>query len=204
MFSRKLYYPSFQKTVNFELWDTCGQEKYRSLTQLFYKDSLIAIIVYDITNKKSYKEALNYWYQQVQDKGMKDILIVLCGNKSDLDKDKTVTEEEAKEWANIRHIKYFLVNAKDRNLLTDMFTQVGEAVIKLIEQNGNQVSEDDCDEKEKRSVSMVSQKSNVRHNSFKSEWSYGGRKSIKLQQNKTRRKTTYHNNSKEIVGSSCC
>lgn len=203
MFSRKLYYPSFQKTVNFELWDTCGQEKYRSLTQLFYKDSLIAIIVYDITNKKSYKEALNYWYQQVQDKGMKDILIILCGNKSDLNKDKIVTEEEAKEWANIRHIKYCLVNAKDRNMLTDMFTQVGETVIKLIEQNGNQVSEDDCNEKEKRSVSMVSQKSNVRHNSFKSEWSYGGRKSIKLQQNKTRRKTTYHN-SKEIVSSSCC
>ena len=88
-------------------------------------------------------------------------------------------------------------------MLTDMFTQVGETVIKLIEQNGNQVSEDDCNEKEKRSVSMVSQKSNVRHNSFKSEWSYGGRKSIKLQQNKTRRKTTYHN-SKEIVSSSCC
>ena len=99
-------------------------------------------------------------------------------------------------------IKYFLVNAKDRNLLTDMFTQVGEAVIKLIEQNGNQVSEDDCNKKEKRSVSMVSQKSNVRHNSFKSEWSYGSRKSIKLQQNKTRRKTTYH--SKKIVSSSCC
>ena len=133
---------------------------------------------------------------------MKDIFIVLCGNKSDLDKDKTVTEEEAKEWANIKHIQYFLVNTKDRNLLTDMFTQIGEAVIKLIEQNGNKVSEDECNEKEKRSVSMVSQKSNVRNNSFKSEWSYGGRKSMKLQQNKKRSKTTYDKNSKET--SICC
>ena len=44
------------QVLNFEIWDTAGQEKYRSLTQIFYKDASIAILVYDITNKDSFEE----------------------------------------------------------------------------------------------------------------------------------------------------
>lgn len=53
--------------IKFEIWDTAGQEKFRSLTKLFYKDASIAILVYDITRKESFDELVNYWYRQVKE-----------------------------------------------------------------------------------------------------------------------------------------
>ena len=129
--SRKINYHYLQQTVNFEIWDTCGQEKYRSLTQLFYKDAYIAIMVYDITNKKSYKEAINYWYYQIKDKGMKDVVMVLCGNKADLYEEEAVSEEDAREWARLRKIEFYSVSAKDRETLTEMFQKIGENALKV-------------------------------------------------------------------------
>ena len=61
------------QVVNFEIWDTAGQEKYRALTQIFYKDASIAILVYDITNEESFEEIKNYWYDQVKESAPRDI-----------------------------------------------------------------------------------------------------------------------------------
>ena len=55
------------KTIKFEIWDTAGQEKYRALTKIFYKDASIAILVYDITRKDSFDEIKKYWYHQIKD-----------------------------------------------------------------------------------------------------------------------------------------
>ena len=56
-----------------EIWYTAGQEKYRALTSIFYKDAAIAILVYDITNEDSFKELQNYWYMQIKEGAPKDI-----------------------------------------------------------------------------------------------------------------------------------
>ena len=61
------------KSIKFEIWDTAGQEKYRSLTQIFYKDAAIAILVYDITNEDSFEEIQNYWYEQIKESAPKNI-----------------------------------------------------------------------------------------------------------------------------------
>ena len=61
------------KTIKFEIWDTAGQEKYRSLTKIFYKDAAAAILVYDITRKGSFYALKNYWYDQVKDTAPKNI-----------------------------------------------------------------------------------------------------------------------------------
>jgi small GTP-binding protein len=55
------------KTINFNIWDTAGQESYRSLTKLFYNNAKAAILVYDITNRKSFEEIKNYWYNEIKD-----------------------------------------------------------------------------------------------------------------------------------------
>ena len=54
------------KTVKFHIWDTAGQEKYRSIGKIFYKDANAAILVYDITNKKSFDEIKKYWYEEIK------------------------------------------------------------------------------------------------------------------------------------------
>ena len=50
------------RTVKFEIWDTAGQEKYRSINKIFYKDASIVIMVYDITKRNTYEEIKNYWH----------------------------------------------------------------------------------------------------------------------------------------------
>lgn len=50
------------QTVKFEIWDTAGQEKYRSINKIFYKDASIVIMVYDITKRNTYEEIKNYWH----------------------------------------------------------------------------------------------------------------------------------------------
>ena len=63
------------QTVKFEIWDTVGQEKYRSLTQIFYKDAAIAILVFDITKYNTFIEMKNYWYPQIKNYAPKDIIM---------------------------------------------------------------------------------------------------------------------------------
>ena len=55
------------KTIEFDIWDTAGQEKYRSLTKFFYNEAKAAILVYDITNKKSFQEIKNYWCNEIKE-----------------------------------------------------------------------------------------------------------------------------------------
>ncbi len=64
------------KVLKFEIWDTAGQEKYRALSKIFYKDASIAILVYDITNEDSFEEIKNYWIDQIKECAPKNI-----GNK---------------------------------------------------------------------------------------------------------------------------
>lgn len=71
---KELIFKDFNnQAVKFEIWDTAGQEKYRSLTQIFYKDASIAILVYDITDSDSFEELQNYWYKQLQECAPKNI-----------------------------------------------------------------------------------------------------------------------------------
>ena len=61
-------YPEFQgQRLKMEVWDTAGQDKYKALTKLFYKNSNAVVLVYDITNSESYTDLKEYWYQQVRE-----------------------------------------------------------------------------------------------------------------------------------------
>lgn len=57
------------KLFNIKIWDTAGQEQYRALSKIFYKDADAAILVYDTTNKESYKDIKEYWLDQVKEYG---------------------------------------------------------------------------------------------------------------------------------------
>ena len=64
--SKTIDYSELNKIIKFYIWDTAGQEKYRALSRLFYKDTNAAILVYDITDIKSFKEIQNYWYKELK------------------------------------------------------------------------------------------------------------------------------------------
>lgn len=148
--AKKLFYEKYDKSVKFEIWDTCGQEKYRSLTHLFYKDALVAILVYDITSKTSYNEVINFWYNEIKEKGAKDVLIVICGNKSDLFDKEEISGEVARNWAKEKGISYYETSAKNKSGITEMFYGIGNTYLNMVfdfsdinkEENDNQVNHD--------------------------------------------------------------
>ena len=72
-----------KKIYNLHIWDTMGQERLKSLTRIFFKNSKIVILVFDITRKDSF-EGLQYWYNEIKQILGDNIIIGLCGNKSDL------------------------------------------------------------------------------------------------------------------------
>ena len=69
--------------VQYNIWDTAGQEKYRCLTTMYFRDANVAIIVFDVTNAKTL-QCVEYWSQEVHKSNALDFIIVLVGNKSDL------------------------------------------------------------------------------------------------------------------------
>ena len=71
---KTMTFDDFQgKSIKFEIWDTAGQEKYRALTKIFYKDAGVAILVYDITRRESFEEIQKYWYNQIKEYAPKNI-----------------------------------------------------------------------------------------------------------------------------------
>ena len=101
------------KKYMLNLWDTIGQEKFRPLTKIFFKDSKIVILVYDKANKKSF-EALNYWNDEIKNTlGDDDKYIkAVVGNKEDLDEEE-VDENEAREFAKSIKAKFSMASAKN-------------------------------------------------------------------------------------------
>jgi small GTP-binding protein len=90
--------------IKLQIWDTCGEEMYRSLVQGFYRNTSLAIIVYDISRKKSF-EALEIWLKDLRQHTEADIPVFIVGNKMDLDRD--VSAEEAKIFSVSNRTKFF-------------------------------------------------------------------------------------------------
>ena len=116
------------KEYTFNLWDTIGQEKYRALTKMFFKDSKIIILVYDITSEKSFKE-LEYWYNQVVNElGKEGYYLAIVGNKNDLYNQEKINKDQGKKFAESKNGKFKLTSAKDdplsfNSLLEQMFKE---------------------------------------------------------------------------------
>lgn len=93
-FLSKTMYLEDNKTVRLQLWDTAGQERFRSLIPSYIRDSHVAVVCYDITNKKSF-ESLEKWVNDVRMERGDDVIVVIVGNKSDLSGKRQVSVEEA-------------------------------------------------------------------------------------------------------------
>ena len=64
--TKTVYLEEYEQSIKFEIWDTAGQEKYRSLARVFYKNAAVCILVYDITGRKSFDELKKYWINEIK------------------------------------------------------------------------------------------------------------------------------------------
>ena len=119
-----LYLKVNDKPIKLQIWDTCGQEIYRSLIKNFYRNSSLAIIVYSIDKKNSFKD-INLWIKEIRLNSSPDIKIVLIGNKSDLDKDRQVSYEEGKKYLDDDEVlKFFETSAKTGENIKKLFEEI--------------------------------------------------------------------------------
>ena len=112
--------------INFEIWDTAGQEQYRSINALFYKDASICLMVYDITNRSSFDSIKDYWYESVKESGNEGIIFGVAGNKNDLFEDEEVNESEAREYSDSINACFKLTSAQLNTSIDDIFRMLGE------------------------------------------------------------------------------
>ena len=94
------------KIIKLQIWDTCGQETYRSLISNFYRNASLAMMVYSIDSKESFSH-INTWLKEVKLQSHPDVKIILIGNKKDLEEKREVTYEEAKKFKEESQLLYF-------------------------------------------------------------------------------------------------
>jgi small GTP-binding protein len=116
--------------VKMEIWDTAGQERYRSLAPMYYRGAKVAFIVYDVTNKDSLDKAKG-WIEEVRIRGESDVIIVLFGNKMDLNDSRRVDKTEGQALADKYDLLFSEVSAKTGENITDMMIKTSVELLKL-------------------------------------------------------------------------
>ena len=111
------------KIINLQIWDTAGQERYKVLAKNYYKNSDGFIIVYDITDKKSFNNVAN-WITQIKDSASENVKCVLLGNKCDLEELRQVDINQGKDLANNYHLKFYETSAQKGNNIQKVFTDL--------------------------------------------------------------------------------
>jgi len=119
-------------TVSFQIWDTAGQEKFKSLVPMYYKGAHAALVVYDITDRESFENSKG-WVNELQKSEGVDIVIALAGNKVDLEERRKVQRLEAKTFAEQQGFIFRETSAKTGENVRDIFRLIAEKIQRVQE-----------------------------------------------------------------------
>ena len=131
------------KTYRIQIWDTAGQENFRSITRAYYKNSVCALVVYDVTNKESF-DNVKEWINDCKSQSPKTILMVLVGNKTDLDSDRAVSFEEGEEFAKANGLQFFETSAKTGSNIDNVFVESAKIIAEKINDGYYDTTSDAC------------------------------------------------------------
>ena len=129
------------KTVKLQVWDTAGQDSFRSIIRSYYRGACGALLVYDVSRRDSF-DSLGTWLTDTRQHGNPDMVIILCANKIDLEDQRVVSEEEGREWAARHDMLYIETSAKMGDGVDSSFNQATEQILDKI-QNGSLDLEDE-------------------------------------------------------------
>lgn len=115
------------RTVRLQLWDTAGQERFRSLIPSYIRDSSVAVVVYDISSAKSFQNTRK-WIDDVRGERGNDVIIVLVGNKTDLNDKREVTTAQGEEEAKKNGLMFIETSAKVGHNVKQLFRRIAQAL----------------------------------------------------------------------------
>ena len=160
-----------EKIIKLQIWDTCGQELYRSLISNFYRNSSLAIVIYAVNNLDSFQD-LDMWFKELRTHAGPDIKVFLVGNKTDLKNERVVTTQQGEEFAKLNHVNKFIeASAKEGINTQNTFIDIA----KLLFEEYNKYKDDD-------------QTSNSTNKSISQDYISESHKSQKLDKKNTNKK----------------
>ena len=162
--SKTIEFKDFHQTIKFDIWDTAGQEKYKSLAKIFYKDAKVICLCYDIANKSSFTELKEYWYENQTKLNVDgEPIYAIVANKYDLYDIQQVKDEEGKEFAKQINAIFHQTSAKSDIGINTLFEKIGK---KYFEPNydSNEIEDKEKKEYEKKKLEKSQQKKVVNNN----------------------------------------
>ena len=110
--------------VNCEIIDTGGQEKFNALNTTYYKRADCCVLVYDVTNEKSFEECKNFYKKQIEQNCKKSIKVILIGNKTDLEVQRKIKNEEGAKFAKDNHYYFRETSCETNTNVSDAFETI--------------------------------------------------------------------------------
>jgi len=198
-FRTKLFQINTEEILKVQIWDTAGQDKFKSITKNYFRGANGIILMYDISSKNSFKNIRN-WLNQIKDILGDDACVVLVGNKCDLENERIINIEQALILANEYKLSIFESSAKENIYVKETFEYLIKEMLRKYNSNVVDKNEDDrrseygSQYNRKRYNSDYLIKSFIQEeNNLKSELHFGSRESKKI-----------NNNQKISNGGNCC
>jgi Ras-related protein Rab-11A len=129
------------KSVKAQIWDTAGQERYRAVTSAYYRGAVGAMLVYDITKRQTF-EHIPRWLEELRAHADKNIVIILIGNKTDLEDQRAVPTEDAKEFAEKEGLFFLETSALEATNVETSFVTVLTEIFNIVNRKNLVAGED--------------------------------------------------------------
>ncbi|KAK8897469.1 hypothetical protein M9Y10_015421 [Tritrichomonas musculus] len=114
-------------SLKLQIFDTAGQEKFRTITKTYYRGAKGILVVFDVSRKDTFV-LTRFWIDSIKESATSDVDVALVGNKCDLP--RAVTKEEASKYADEYKIPYFETSAKDGTNVSEIFAYLGKTILK--------------------------------------------------------------------------
>ncbi|ORY93498.1 ras family-domain-containing protein [Syncephalastrum racemosum] len=118
--------------VKLQIWDTAGQESFRTITRSYYRGAAGALLVYDITRRDTFQN-LSTWLEDVRQHANPNTVIMVIGNKSDLESKRQVSREEGERFAEENNLFFMEASAKSAENVEEAFNKTAETIYKKIQ-----------------------------------------------------------------------
>ena len=128
-FKQKIIELDNGELVKLRIFDTAGQERFKSISINFIKKADGILLLYDVTNRSSF-ESVNKWVESIREVGDEKISIILIGNKCDLEKERKISKEEGEAKSKEFNLPFFETSCKEGINIKEVFVKISEEIIK--------------------------------------------------------------------------
>lgn len=120
------------KKVDLQIWDTSGEERFKTITRQYYRDASGIVLVFDVTNEKSFSDVI-VWVEDIKLCAKENVSIVLVGNKTDLEEKRVVSHRVAQQFALKNNIQYYESSAKTGYYVSEMFEDLAQIMVNVFD-----------------------------------------------------------------------